>query len=98
MVDSRRGKSLPTYCCDRKSRAAYAQSFALWQQAAIEFTCHDHSIIACSCHIYNGVILHAHPVRGESHNQRNATREAATVSAVAYVSAVNLTSHCDDAF
>ena len=31
------------YCCDRKSRAAYAQSFALWQQATIEFTCHDHS-------------------------------------------------------
>jgi len=39
-------------CCDRKSRAAYAQSFALWQQATIEFTCHDHSIIVCSCHIY----------------------------------------------
>jgi len=31
------------YCCDRKSRAAYAQSFALWQQATTEFTCHDHS-------------------------------------------------------
>jgi len=30
-------------CCDGKSRAAYAQSFALWQQATIEFTCHDHS-------------------------------------------------------
>ena len=30
-------------CCDRKSRAAYARSFALWQQATIEFTCHDHS-------------------------------------------------------
>jgi len=29
-------------CCNRKSRAAYAQSFALWQQATIEFTCHDH--------------------------------------------------------
>jgi len=39
-------------CCDRKSRAAWAQSFALWQQATIEFTCHDHSIIACSRHIY----------------------------------------------
>ena len=39
-------------CCDRKSRAAYAQSFALWQQATIEFTCHEHSIIACSRHIY----------------------------------------------
>jgi len=30
-------------CCDRKSQAAYAQSFALWQQATIEFTCHYHS-------------------------------------------------------
>jgi len=30
-------------CCDRKSRAAYAQIFALWQQATMEFTCHDHS-------------------------------------------------------
>jgi len=25
-----------------------------------------------------GVILHAHPVRGESHNQRNTTGEVAT--------------------
>jgi len=32
------------YCCDRKSRAACAQSFAPWQQATIEFTCHDHSL------------------------------------------------------
>jgi len=31
------------YRCDRISRAAYAQSFALWQEATIEFTCHDHS-------------------------------------------------------
>jgi len=30
-------------CCDRKPRAAYVQSFALWQQATIEFICHDHS-------------------------------------------------------
>ena len=39
-------------CCDRKSRAAYAQSFALRQQATIEFTCHDHSTIAYLRHIY----------------------------------------------
>jgi len=26
-----------------------------------------------------GVVLHAHPVRGESHNQRNTTGEVATV-------------------
>jgi len=30
----------------------YAQSCALWQQATIEFTCHDHSIIACLRRIY----------------------------------------------
>ena len=30
-------------CCDRKSRTAYAQSFPLWQEATIEFTCHDYS-------------------------------------------------------
>jgi len=35
-------------------------------------------IIACSRYIYNGVIVHAHPVRGESHNQRNVTGEVAT--------------------
>ena len=39
------------FCCDRKFWAACAQSFALWQQATIKFTCHDHSIIACSHHI-----------------------------------------------
>ena len=35
--------------------------------------------IASSRYMYNGFILHAHPVRGESHNQRNATGEVATV-------------------
>jgi len=35
--------------------------------------------IACSRYIYNGVILHAHPVRGESHNQRHTTGEIATL-------------------
>ena len=79
------------YCCDRKSRAAYVQSFALWQQATIEFTCHDHSsrtlllrsivdivsitrdytprsllLLVRATYMY-GVVLHAHPVRGESH-------------------------------
>jgi len=35
--------------------------------------------IACSRYTYDGVILHAHPVRGESHIQRNTTGEVATV-------------------
>jgi len=38
----------------------------------------DHSIIACLRHIYMGVILHAHPVCRESHNEHNANREVAT--------------------
>jgi len=68
------------YCCDRKVRAARAQGFTLWLQATLEMMHCNHSIIACSRHIYNGVILHAHPVRGESHNQRNTTGEVATTS------------------
>jgi len=59
------------FCCDRKARAACAQSFTLWQQATIEITCHDHSIIACSRHAHMGVVLRLHLVRGESHIQRN---------------------------
>jgi len=35
--------------------------------------------IACSRYIYYGVILHAHPVRGESHNQRNTAGEVAAI-------------------
>ena len=69
-----------TFCCDRKSRAACAQSFAPWQQATIEIMLTISLTFACSRYIYNGVILHAHPVRGESHNQRNATGEVATTS------------------
>ena len=75
-------RSLLSQCCDRKSRATCAQSFAPWQQVTIEITRRDHSIIACSRHIHNGVILHAHPVRGESHNQRNTTGEVATTDSL----------------
>jgi len=62
-----------------ESPRSRAQIFTLWQQATMEITCHDHPIIACSRHMYMGVILHAHPVRGEPHIQRNANREIATV-------------------
>jgi len=41
--------------------------------------------IACSRYIYNGVILRAHPVRGESHNQRNAIGEVATQRTLTHV-------------
>jgi len=40
-------------------QAACAQSFTLWQQATIEITRHDHSIIACSRQI-NIVLFFAH--------------------------------------
>ena len=36
--------------------------------------------IACSRYTYDGVILPAHPVGGESHNQRNTTGEFAITS------------------
>jgi len=64
-------------CCDRKSRAACAQSFAPWQQATIEFTRRDHYYCLFAPHIYI-IVLRAHPVRGESHIQRNANGEVAT--------------------
>ena len=66
-------------CCDQKARAASAQSFTLWQQATVEMH-RSHSITTCSHHIYIGVVLHAHPVRGESHMQRYANGEVATTS------------------
>ena len=66
--------------CDQKSPAACAQSFAPWQQATIEIMLAISLTIAYSRYTYDGVILHAHPVRGESHNQRNTTREVATTS------------------
>jgi len=67
-------------CCDGKTRAGCAQSFAPWQQATIEINLAIALTIACSRCTYDGVILHAHSVRGESHNQRNITGEVATTS------------------
>ena len=36
-----------------------------------KITRHNHSIVACSRHISLGAIFRVHPVRGESHIQRN---------------------------
>jgi len=50
----------------------------------LEVTHQDHSIgitlllLVRATYIYS-FVLHAHPVRGESHNQRNTTGEVATV-------------------
>jgi len=46
--------------------------------ATIEITCRDHSVIACSRHLYMGVVLHAHSVRGEPRIQPNDSGELAT--------------------
>jgi len=35
-------------------------SFTLWQQITIEITSHNHSIIACSYHIYICVLFFVH--------------------------------------
>jgi len=51
-----------------------------WQQATIEILIRDHSISACLRHIYMGVVLHVHPVRGESHIQHNTNRVVATLA------------------
>ena len=68
------------FCCDRKPRAACAQSFASWQQATTEIMRRNLSyycLLTPRTYIF---VLHAHPVRGESHNQRNTTGEVATTS------------------
>jgi len=36
--------------------------------------------IACSHYTYDGVILPAHPIRDDSHNQRNTTGVIVTLS------------------
>jgi len=50
------------------------------QQATIEITCHENSIIACSRHTYMGVVLCTHAVHGDSHNKRDANRMVATMA------------------
>jgi len=62
-------------CCDRKARAASEKSFTLRQQAPLEITRRDRSVIACSRHVYMGVVLRAHSVRGEpTHSTKHQTR------------------------
>ena len=63
---------------DQKARAASVQSFPLWQQTKIEIIQRDHSVFACSRHIYLCVVLCAQPVCGESHFQCNINRQVAT--------------------
>ena len=65
-------------CCDWKGRAGSEQSFTLWHQATIKIPRHAHLISACSHQM--GDVLHAHPVRGESHIHNNADWEATTLA------------------
>ena len=66
-----------------KARVESVQSFTLWQQATIEITCHVTLLLLVrATYIYIGAILHAHPVHGESHIQRNTNWEVATVGLV----------------
>jgi len=52
---------LVLYHCNQCRKSV--QSFTLWQQATIEITRCDHSIIACSCHLYM-VLFFAHILFG----------------------------------
>jgi len=65
-------------CCDRKYRAACAQSFAPRQMR------HNLSYYCLLAPRICIVVLRAHPVRGELHNQRNTTGEVATTSSPFY--------------
>jgi len=51
----------------------------LWHQATIKIPRRVHSISACAHHM--AVVLHAHPVRGESYIHHNANWEVATFAA-----------------
>jgi len=63
-----------------KPRRTSMQSLTLWQQATIQIPRRAHSISACLRHIYMSVVLHVHPVRGESHIQHNTNRVVATLA------------------
>jgi len=40
-----------------------------------------HSISASLHHVYMGVVVHVHPIRGESHIQHKANQEVASLAA-----------------
>jgi len=61
-------------CCDGKDRAASVQNFPLSHQTTIKIPRRARLFSACSRHM--DVVLHAHPVRGESHIHHNANWEA----------------------
>ena len=60
-----------------KAQGACVQSFAPWQEVT-RVHARDHYYCLFAPHVYI-IVLRAHPVCGESHNQRNVTREVATL-------------------
>jgi len=71
------GQASCWWCCDRKSRAASAQSFTLWQQATIEFTRRDHLVRATYISVLSSRAFRSWS--GEPRIQRNDSGEVATV-------------------
>jgi len=61
------------------SPLASAINCSLGSQALFEVTHGYHSIIACSHHVYIGVVCRTHSVHGEPRIQRNASGVVATV-------------------
>jgi len=64
---------LAVYTLFGKNKIKFGQKYSASPKISTPVTC--------------GVILHAHPVRGESHIQRNANREVAVVVIVLVVKA-----------
>jgi len=61
---------LAVYTLFGKNKIKFGQKYSASPKTSTPVTC--------------GVILHAHPVRGESHIQRNANREVAAVVSSVY--------------
>ena len=68
------------YCCDRKSPSGMCAKL----RTVAASNNRDHVSQSLYYYLFAphicGVVLRAHPVRGESHNHRNANREVATAS------------------
>jgi len=62
-----------------KAEQQVCKSFTAWHQPTIEISRRAHLVSACLR--YTCVVLHAHPVRGESHIHHYANWEAATLAA-----------------
>jgi len=80
-----------------ETRAASAQSFTLWQQTTKEIMRRKLSSYCLFAPLRYIVVIRAHPIRGESHIQRNATGEVATMVVLLQMfTMVNIKSHQTD--